>query len=48
MWGTVYPYFWSWKNAGVWTWLQKAIYERVRTEAGRNPCPSVVVMDVSR
>ena len=33
------------ENAGVWTCLQKAIYERVRTKAGRALCPSVVVMD---
>ncbi len=45
VWGTVYHYFRSWKNAGVWTCLQKAIYERVRTQAGRAPCPSVVIMD---
>ncbi len=45
VWGTVYHYFRSWKNAGVWTCLQKAIYERFRTQAGRNPCPSVVIMD---
>ena len=45
VWGTVYHYFRSWKNAGVWTCLQKAIYEHVRTEAGRASCPSVVIMD---
>jgi putative transposase len=45
VWGTVYHYFRSWKNAGVWTCLHKAIYERFRTEAGRAPCPSVVIMD---
>lgn len=45
VWGTVYHYFRSWKNAGVWTCLQKAIYERVRTQASRALCPSVVIMD---
>ncbi len=45
VWGTVYHYFRSWKNAGVWTCIQKAIYERVRTEAGRAPCPSVVIIN---
>ena len=44
MWGTVYHYFRSWKNAGVWTYIQKAIYERVRTQAGRTLCPSLVIM----
>jgi putative transposase len=37
--------FRSWKNAGVWTCRQKAIYERVQTQAGQNLCPSVVIMD---
>ncbi len=45
VWGTVYHYFRSWKNAGVWTCIQQIIYERVRTLAGRAPCPSVVIMD---
>jgi len=45
VWGTVYHYFRSWKNSGVWTGLQKAIYERVRTQASRTLCPSVVIMD---
>ncbi len=44
MWGTVYHYFRSWKNAGVWTCLQKAIYDLVRTQAGRAACPSVVII----
>jgi transposase len=44
-WGTVYHYLRTWKNAGVWTYLQKALYERVRTQAGRAVCPSVVIMD---
>jgi len=45
VWGTVYHYFRSWKNSGVWTGVQKAIYERVRTQANRTLCPSVVIMD---
>src|SRR5215218_9078790 len=45
VWGTVYHYFRNWKNSGVWTGLQKAIYERVRTQANRTLCPSVVIMD---
>jgi len=45
VWGTVYHYFRSWKNAGVWPCIQQIIYERVRTLAGRAPCPSVVIMD---
>ena len=44
-WGTVYHYFRTWKNAGVWASLQSEIYEQTRLAAGRNPCPSVVIMD---
>jgi putative transposase len=44
-WGTVYYYFRNWENLGVWTGLQRAIYEQVRRAAGRLPCPSVVIMD---
>jgi putative transposase len=44
-WGTVYHYFRNWKNAGVWTRLQRAMYKRVRMHAGRSACPSVVIMD---
>jgi putative transposase len=42
-WGTVYHYFRAWKNAGVWFGLQQAIYEQVRSRAGRSACPSVVI-----
>ena len=44
-WGTVYHYFRTWKNSGVWTGVQRGIYEQVRAEAGRAECPSVVIMD---
>src|SRR4051794_882407 len=44
-WGTVYYYFRTWKNAGVWVRLQRTIYKRLRKEAGRSACPSVVIMD---
>jgi putative transposase len=29
-WGTVYHYFRTWKNMGVWTCLQREIYEQTR------------------
>ena len=29
-WGTVYHYFRMWKNSGVWTCLQREIYEEAR------------------
>jgi transposase len=44
-WGTVYHYFRMWKNSGVWTCLQRALYEQTRRESGRSACPSVVIMD---
>jgi putative transposase len=44
-WGTVYHYFRAWKNAGVWTCLQRTIYEQTRAQVGRPACPSVVIMD---
>src|SRR5450432_2985270 len=44
-WRTVYYYFRSWDNAGVWVHLQRALYEQTRVAAGRETCPSVVIMD---
>jgi putative transposase len=45
VWGTVYHYFRSWDNAGVWTYVQRTLYEMTRIQAGRSACPSVVIMD---
>ena len=44
-WGTVYHYFRMRKNSGVWTCLQREIYEEACRKAGRSACPSVVIMD---
>src|SRR5262249_58357023 len=44
-WSTVYYYFRSWENSGVWVLLHRAIYEQARVAAGRAACPSVVIMD---
>ena len=44
-WGTVYHYFRSWENAGIWTFVQRSVYEESRLKAGRHACPSVVIMD---
>jgi len=44
-WGTVYSYFRSWEASGVWVQLHRTIYENVRMAAGREACPSVVIMD---
>jgi putative transposase len=42
---TVYHYFRRWENDGVWVLLHRALYERTRIAAGRELCPSVVIMD---
>jgi putative transposase len=44
-WGTVYHYFRLWLGTGVWVRLHRAVYTRARIAAGRNACPSVVIMD---
>lgn len=44
-WNTVYHYFRSWDNEGIWTYVQRSLYEAARKQAGRNACPSVVIMD---
>ena len=44
-WSTVYHYFRDWKNAGVQACLQRSMYEKARSQAGRAACPSVVIMD---
>jgi len=44
-WSTVYHYFRSWGNAGIWSQVQRCIYGMARQQAGRNACPSVVIMD---
>ncbi len=44
-WGTVYHYFRSWDNSGIWVQLHRTIYEQARSAAGRAASPSVVIMD---
>ena len=44
-WGTVWWYFRRWRLDGVWTRLHRALFAKARQEAGRDPCPSVVIMD---
>ena len=45
MWSTVYHYFRPWKNGGIWTCVQRSMYQQARWQAGRTACPSVVIMD---
>ena len=44
-WGTVWSYFRRWRLDGVWTRIHRALYAAARQESGREPCPSVVIMD---
>ena len=44
-WKTVYNYFEDWQLDGTWERLLKALRERVRTAAGREPTPRVGVID---
>ena len=44
-WGTVYYYFRIWKDTGVWTCIQREIYQQARAHADSVECPSVVIMD---
>src|ERR1700736_3978732 len=43
--GTVYHYFQAWRNSGAWVHLHRVLYEQARRHAGREACPSVVIMD---
>jgi putative transposase len=44
-WPICYYYFWKWRNEGKWEKLNKALVERRRVKAGRDPSPSVGVID---
>jgi putative transposase len=41
----VYNYFQAWEENGTWNKLLKALREKVRTAAGREPTPAVAVID---
>jgi putative transposase len=42
---TVYDYFAQWRDDGTWATLVKALRERTRVEAGREPTPSAACID---
>lgn len=44
-WKTVYDYFRTWTREGVWERINTALRESVRMKAGRNPKPSLGIMD---
>ena len=42
---TVYDYFAQWRDDGTWAKMVKALRERTRREAGREPSPSAACID---
>src|SRR5256885_11341351 len=42
---TVYDYFAQWRDDGTWAKMVKALRERTRVAAGREPTPSVACID---
>lgn len=44
-WDTVYGYFRRWRHSGLWQRLWSELHERVRVHAGREPTPSVAIID---
>jgi putative transposase len=44
-WPTVHGYFRRWRLAGFWTVLHRALYPLARAAAGRNPGPTVAIID---
>src|ERR1700759_64905 len=44
-WSTVHHYFRAWKNTGTWARLHRSLYAQTRLAAGRQACPTVVIMD---
>ena len=44
-WKTVYHYFRAWRVDGTWERMRAALRERVRVRIGRNPQPTVGIVD---
>ena len=44
-WGTVWWYFWRWREEGVWEAVNAVLRERVRVRLGREPTPSAAILD---
>ena len=42
---TAYDYFVQWRDDGTWAKMVKALRERIRVEAGREPTPSAACID---
>ena len=44
-WLIVYMTFWRWRNSGLWERIMHELRKRVRVKAGRNPDPSLAIID---
>jgi transposase len=44
-WRAVYVTFWRMRNAGIWEKINHYLRRRVRVKAGRNPDPTVAIID---
>ncbi len=44
-WIVVYMTFWRWRNRGLWERSMHELRRRVRVKAGRNPDPSLAIID---
>jgi putative transposase len=44
-WIVVYMTFWRWRNRGLWEGSMHELRRRVRVKAGRNPDPSLAIID---
>ncbi len=44
-WLAVYMTFWRWRNSGLWERIRHELRKRVRVKAGRNPDPSLAIID---
>ena len=44
-WKTVYDYYLRWRRNGKWQTIHDALVKKVREKAGKNPTPSVGIID---
>jgi putative transposase len=44
-WQTVYDYYLRWRKNGKWQEIHDTLVQRVREKAGKNPTPSVGIID---
>jgi putative transposase len=44
-WSTVYHYFRRWRMCGVWKRIHDRLHEELRRREGREPTPSVAILD---